>query len=262
MRVLWPTSGVTGESGAEEVDLHAFYADDWIGRGGMRANFISSADGAVSVAGLSRGLQTPGDNRVFAALRDLADVVVVGADTARAETYRAAAPSAERRAVRLSYGLPPVPAMAVVSRSLDVDLTLPVFADARPDLPTLLITTPAASGQRRAAILDAIAGGANIRLIDTPSVTGGNLSVRAAARELEALGFRHQLCEGGPRLFASALLDGAVDELCLSVSPILVGPGPSRITAGDAWPADTLSRMRLIGLLAEDDVLFCRYRLD
>src|SRR2546423_4104777 len=58
-----------------DVDLHQHYARHWLDRGGVRANFISSVDGAVSVAGLSRGLQTPGDNWVFAVLRDLADVV-------------------------------------------------------------------------------------------------------------------------------------------------------------------------------------------
>src|SRR4051794_27706325 len=97
-------------SGAEvelaEVDLHEHYAGaGWLDSGGVRVNFIASADGAASFAGLSRGLQTPGDNRVFAALRDLADVILVGAATATAEGYRPSAPGANRRAIRSGYGL-------------------------------------------------------------------------------------------------------------------------------------------------------------
>ena len=70
---------------ADDPDVHAHYARDWVARGGVRVNFVSAADGAVTADGKSKGLQTPGDNRVFAALRDLADVVLVGAGTAVAE---------------------------------------------------------------------------------------------------------------------------------------------------------------------------------
>jgi RibD C-terminal domain len=75
----------------EDVDVHAYYADGWLDRGGLRVNFVVSADGAAQAQGKSAGLQTPGDNRIFAALRDLADVVLVGAGTASVEGYRAIA---------------------------------------------------------------------------------------------------------------------------------------------------------------------------
>src|SRR3954451_19718753 len=114
-----------------EVDLHAFYGDGWLAEGGVRINFIASADGAATVAGLSRGLQTPGDNRVFAALRDLADVILVGAATAAAEGYRPSVPAAGRRAIRTGYGLAEAPAIAVVSASLDLDLSAPFYAGAQ-----------------------------------------------------------------------------------------------------------------------------------
>ena len=85
MRVLYPPSSSADNT---EVDLHEWYASDWLDGGGVRVNFVASVDGAAHAAGFSRGLQTPGDNRIFAALRDLADVVVAGAGTTRAEGYR------------------------------------------------------------------------------------------------------------------------------------------------------------------------------
>ena len=90
-----------------ELDLHQSYATDWIQPGGVRVNFVSSVDGAVSASGKSRGLQTPGDNHIFAALRDLADVVLVGAGTARAEGYEVVELSERRQARRRHFGLSP-----------------------------------------------------------------------------------------------------------------------------------------------------------
>ena len=82
-----------------------------------------------------------------------------------------------------------------------------------------------------------------------------------ARRELEARGWRRILAEGGPTLFTQLVAAGVVDELCLSLTPFLVGPGPiSRILGGPgAWsvPQD----LRLIGALEEDGALFLRYRL-
>src|SRR3954451_15064069 len=114
MRALLPES-------ADDVDLHAFYAADWLDRGGLRVDFVCSADGAAQAEGRSAGLQTPGDNRGFAALRDLADVVLVGAGTARAEGYRAIRLTPQRLALRREYGLSEQLPIAVTSRSLRLD---------------------------------------------------------------------------------------------------------------------------------------------
>jgi riboflavin biosynthesis pyrimidine reductase len=67
------------------------------------------------------------------------------------------------------------------------------------------------------------------------------------------------LCEGGPTVFTQAVAAGEVDEVCLSLSPLLAGPGPGRITAGAPWPSGT-TRFALHGLLEEDGALFLRYR--
>lgn len=261
MRVLLPISaaGATGSGVAENVDVHEHYAHDWIGHGGLRANFVSSVDGAATVAGLSRGLQTPGDNRVFAALRDLADVVLVGASTAHAEHYRPADPSPERRATRQRFGLAAVPSVAVLSSSLNLDLTEELFAKARPEAPTLIITSSAAPIDRRNDVIDAAASGMAIQLLETPADDIGGVNMHAAVTHLNDMGFRHLLFEGGPRAFGSAVRDRALTELCLSVSPMLVGPSGPRISEGEPWPPDGLAALELTGLLLEDHALFCRY---
>src|SRR5947209_5141755 len=126
MRVLLPGP-------ADEVDVHAFYAADWVDAGGLRVNFIASADGAASAAGRSAGLQTPGDNLIFAALRDLADVVVAGAGTVTAEGYRAITVAEPRRSIRRAYGLPDALPTAVISRTLRLDPSAGLFVDAAGD---------------------------------------------------------------------------------------------------------------------------------
>ena len=87
------------------------------------------------------------------------------------------------------------------------------------------------------------------------------MHVAAAVAHLRELGYHRILCEGGPRLFASAVASRVIDELCLSLSPTLVGPGGRRIVDGPEWPDGVRPQLTLIGLLTEDDALFCRYRL-
>lgn len=245
MRALLPDA-------ADDVDLHQHYARHWLESGGVRANFISSVDGAVTIAGRSEGLQTPGDNRVFAALRDLADAVLVGAGTARVEGYGVVDLSARRRAIRRQWGLDEALPTAVVSHSLQLDPSAPLFAGDGPR--SVVITRAGADAARReqlAAVADVLVCGDEV--VDLP----------AARIALAERGITRLLCEGGPTLFAGLAHDGLIDELCLTVAPLLAGPGAGRISAGASWPLSTAGRkaLRLEGLLEEDDALFCRYRL-
>jgi riboflavin biosynthesis pyrimidine reductase len=244
MRALLPTAD-------DAVDVHAFYATDWLEAGGVRVNFVMSADGAAQAGGKSEGLQTRGDNVVFAALRDLADVVLAGAGTATIEGYRAITVSARRQAIRRDCGLLTTLPTAIISRSLRFDPESALFGDdPGPGARTILLTCEAAPIERRSA-LDRVADVA---------ICGGELVEPVLARRaLEDRGLTRILSEGGPTAFADLALGGVVDELCLSQSPLLVGPGPTRITAGPAtWPG-SLS-LTLAGLLEEDGALFLRYR--
>lgn len=247
MRALLP------EPGRPDVDVHEFYAADWLDRGGLRMNFVGSVDGAATAEGVSAPLQTPGDNRVFAALRDLADVVVVGAGTARIEGYAAIGLSARRRAIRRRYGLAETLPTAVVSRSLRLDPSAGLFADAPPDARTILITSDQSDPDRRAEFA---------AVADVVTCSGELADPTALRRALAERGLRRILCEGGPTLFGELAGARVVDELCLSISPLLVGPGTRRLIAGQAWSDPDPARLRLVGLLEEDGALFCRYRFE
>ncbi len=236
----------------DDVDVHEHYARDWVDTGGVRMSFVSSLDGAATTQGLSGGLQTAGDNRVFAALRDLADVVLVGAGTARDEGYRPAHPDADRQARRATHGLPRQLPIAVVSRSLRLDPEAALLVDAAPDARTIVVTC-AASDRRSRARLGEVA---DVVVCGADEVDFGRLR-----RELADRGLTRVLAEGGPTVFAQAAAADEVDELCLSLSPLLVGPGGPRIVGGEPWTVGP-RRLTLAGLLEEDGALFLRLRTD
>jgi riboflavin biosynthesis pyrimidine reductase len=230
-----------------DVDVHARYAAGWLEAGGLRVNFVSSVDGGATSAGVSGGLQTPGDNTIFAALRDLADVVLVGAGTAAAEGYKPARPAGEHLAQRAKYGLPTTLPVAVVSRSLHVDPTAALYCDATAR--TIVLTCATADADTRARLE---------QVADVVICGEREVDLAAARTALQQRGLTRILCEGGPSLFGDLAAAGLVDELCLSVSPLLAGPGPRRIVGGDDWP-DAPHALSLIGLLEEDGALFARY---
>lgn len=242
MRALMPEP-------VDAVDIHAYYAAGWIDRGGLRANFIAAADGAAQANGLSRGLQTKGDNTVFAALRDLADVVLAGAGTVVAEGYDAITLTPRRRAIRRDHGLRDVLPTAIVSRSLRLDPSAGLFTGTLPSARTIVLTCAAADVEQR-RLLEQVA-----EVVDCGNDAVDSTLARSA---LEERGLTRILAEGGPTAFADLARDGVVDELCLSITPLLAGPGPGRITSGHVWP--TTVPLSLVGLLEEDGALFCRYR--
>lgn len=229
----------------DDPDLHAWYARDWLDSGGLRMNFVTSLDGAVTVDGLSEGLQTRGDNRVFAALRDLADVVLVGSRTVLLEGYSRPAPKGARLELRRKHAMPDALQLAVVSRSgSGLRPDLPLFAEGDAP-PAIVVTTGRAELDGLEDVAEVIVAGED------------DVDFRRVRDELAARGLPRVLSEGGPTLFGAAA--GAVDELCLSVSPILVGPGPGRITAGLPW-LDGPRRFELTGLLEDGSALFLRLR--
>ncbi|MFG1942904.1 pyrimidine reductase family protein [Nonomuraea sp. NPDC048826] len=212
------------------------------GRPWLRLNMVASADGAAWDQGLSGGLSGKADKRVFGVLRGLADVVLAGAATVRAEGYGPVKPRESWRVLRA--GRPAAAPLAIVSRGLDLDFDAPLFREAVS--PTLVITCESAPGSRREA---AAAAGEVIVAGDE------EVDPRRAVAALHARGLTRVLCEGGPRLNAQLAAAGLVDELCLSVSPLLLGGGAARILDG----APSRSRLELRQVLEEEGVLFCRY---
>jgi riboflavin biosynthesis pyrimidine reductase len=212
----------------------------------VRMNFVSSFDGAVEVDGVSGGLGGPADKKIFGMLRGMSDGILVGAGTMRAENYRAVRPTAGRREWRLSVGLAEYPRLVVVSGRLDLDPTQAAFADA-PVRP-VVITHGSADDERR----DAISGVADVLAYGVDRV-----DLRAALTDLRSsYGLNHILCEGGPTLFGGLHAADLVDEVCLTIAPLLAGAGSGRIIAG---PPGAVTRMALAHAIEADNYLLLRY---
>ncbi len=214
----------------------------------LRANMVGSLDGAARAEGRSAPLSSDADMRVFGILRALADVILVGAETARQEGYRPAKARAAFAARRAADGQPPAPAIAVISRRLDLDFDAPLFA--APSVPTLLLT---GAGAPRAALDRARAAGAEVVVAGD----GDGVDPARVVRELAARGHARLLHEGGPRVLAQFAAAGVLDELCLTVSPLLTGGDAPRIMNGPSVtpPARYVPR----SVLEEDGFLFTRY---
>ncbi|MGY2082542.1 dihydrofolate reductase family protein [Blastococcus sp. SYSU DS0539] len=211
----------------------------------LRMDFIASPDGAITVGGVSAGLGSPGDRRVFRVLRALADVVLVGHGTAAAEGYRPVLPDSAVGRLRASTGRPPTAPIAVVSRRASLDPWSGLVADAVS--PTILVTCAAADPARRAALT---AAGVDVLVSGDDDV-----DLPAALDALAGRGLEQVTCEGGPQLLRSALAAGVVDELDLSLSPALVGGETRLLDAALPGPV----RLTLRQVLEEDGTLFTRY---
>ncbi len=250
MRLLFPPGGatpVTSDADLDDAALALLYAYSQSTGSWVRANMVGSLDGAAEVGGLSGGLSSPGDRRVFWALRTLADVILVGAGTARAEGYRPTRTKEPWASLGLRAGRPDAPPLALVSKSLELDPAAPLIAGAPADARTIIITCQASPADRRAALA---------RAADVIVAGEETVDLAAAFAALAGRGLSRILCEGGPRLLSGITSGGLLNELCLTLSPVLAGPGTVRVLAGTPFPA---RRMHLAHLLEEDNVLFARY---
>lgn len=232
----------------DDAALERLYAyPDPLDRPLVRVNFVSSLDGAVTVAGRSEGLSSKPDKRVFALLRDLADVVLVGLGTALVEGYRGVKRTEVRLERRRRLGLSDVPPIAVVTGTCALDPMAPLVTDTT--TPLVVLTCAAAPEERRAALAEA---GADVVVVGDEEV-----DLAAALAALDERGLRRICCEGGPALFGSLVAADLVDELCLTVSPLLTGGEAGRITRGAA--PDAPLRLRLASALHAEDSLLLRY---
>lgn len=217
--------------------------DQWV-----RAVFVASVDGAASIAGHAGGLGNDIDKQLFALNRALADVILVGAGTARTEVYGPAEDDAQWRHLRENRS--PTAPMAVVSHSLDLDFSAPLFTEAPHSAQTILITRADAPAQARAQaaeVAEVIVAGQS------------EVDLSAAIAELRSRGFARIVCEGGPQLFTDLLEAGGVDELCLTRSPTLVAGSEAGILRGAQFdPPVELELKTLYG--TDDGFLYLLYQ--
>lgn len=217
-------------------------ADAGADRAVVRANMVASLDGGTTVHGRSGGLGNAADEHLFALLRDLAEVILVGAGTVRAEHYGGVRLTEERAARRLRWGLTAAPPPIAVVTARGLDPMSPLFTDTV--TPPIVITTPAGAGHVPAGV----------QVITSNS---DRVDLAAALLTLRQNGFRRVHCEGGPALLAALVAEGLLDELCLTISPMLLGTGsapmvPARLGEGVRW---SLGGAHVVG-----DHLFTRYR--
>ncbi len=238
-RELYPT--------AQAADLAVLYRppDHPDDQRHVRINMIESVDGGTAEGGTSGALGGAADHVVFATLRAYADVVLAGAGTVRAERYGPARPSRAEQDARRARGQAPVPPIAVITRSANLDWATPFFTEA--EAPPIVITVePSRDAVRhaRATVETVIAGDDEVDLT-------------AALDELTRRGYREVLVEGGPTINAELAALHALDEVCVTVAPtLLAGPSP-RFLAGPVL--DPPIALRVASVVTADGYLFLRY---
>jgi riboflavin biosynthesis pyrimidine reductase len=208
----------------DDAEIERLYAYPVSDRPWVRSNFVATIDGAAHGAdGVSGSLGGDADKKVFDVVRSLADVVLVGAGTARDE----------------GYGPADVP-IAVVSRRLDVPEALLVPG-------TLVVTTADAPADR----IDELR-----RTVDVIALGEGSIDWPAVLEQLSSRGLDRVLCEGGPSLHGELVGHDLVDEICLTVAPVLASGSAPRI----AHATDAVDRPMSLGhAIAVDDVLLTRW---
>jgi riboflavin biosynthesis pyrimidine reductase len=215
----------------------------------VRGNMITSLDGGATDEGSSGGLGGAGDRVVFKLMRQAADVILVGASTVRVESYSGVQLSPAQRQERQRRGQAEVPPIAILTNSGDIDRDAKVFS--RTEVPPLIFTSDRAApdvAARLGAVAEVIAAsGPRDDQVD-PAVLLQILADRKLVRVL---------CEGGPHILGLLIEKDLLDELCLTIAPVLVGGAAGRIAAGAGHAHTGLRRTHL--LTDDDGYLYTRY---
>jgi riboflavin biosynthesis pyrimidine reductase len=247
LRRLLPSAGETTVAAyIEEIGL-------WersglpAGRPRVLLNMVSSADGRATLRERSAPLSGAADRALFHGLRTAVDGVLVGAGTVRSERYGPLIGDPARRRLRARRGLSEVPVACIVTATLALDPDIPLLAE--PGGRVVILTTSERELPPLPASVSYVRAGGE-----------GGLDLADALRELrERHGVATLLCEGGPHLAGALVRSGTVDELFLTLSPLLAG-GPDealRIIAGEALRPPRALELR--SALEHGSQLFLRY---
>lgn len=211
----------------------------------MMFNMVASVDGATAVEGSATPLNDPDDKALFHALRTLPDMILVGAETVRAEDYGPARLDDDEIARRREKALDDLPRLVVATRSADLDPSARLFSD--PANRPLVVTSTDADSSR----VEVLAEVAEVAQLEDLSPSG----ILERLDDADVI-----LCEGGPTLNAALLHEGLVDELFLSLAPKLAG-GSHPLTAVAGVPLPEPAELRLVSALRGQSSLFLRYRV-
>ncbi|MGA0209225.1 MAG: dihydrofolate reductase family protein [Candidatus Nanopelagicales bacterium] len=213
----------------------------------LRTMMVMTLDGAtVGPDGLSGSISGAADRRVFMEARRLADAVLVGAGTIRAERYRPMIAKPEWQEARTAAGLAPAPQIVVVSGALDLPWEEPMFAEST--LPVIVATTLDADASRLARAR------AHAEIVQ---VGEGSVDVEALMGVLRDRGLEHITCEGGEALFDARVRAEMVDEMDLTISPVLAAAG--HLPDPDLAIKEPYPRFSLAHQFTDEGFVFCRF---
>lgn len=245
--------GAAFPAGAETGDdtlLTPFYSyPAELDRPWVRANMISSLDGGATDDGRAGGLAGPGDRALFGFMRQQADVILVGAATVRIKNYSGAQMSAAQRQARQLRGQAEVPPIAVITHSADIPHDAKFFT--RTEVPPLILTS-------RDSIDDTCRRFTGLaEVIDASGTAPDRVDPHVVLRILGERGLRRVLTEGGPSVLNMLIEEDLIDEMCVTIAPILVGGFARRIASG---PGEAHTRLRRSHVLTDTaGYLYTRY---
>lgn len=230
---------VTSMTGAELAAAYPWPPEPWV-----RVAMLRTLDGGVAGAdGRSRSISSDVDRAVLAEIRRLSDAIVSGAGTIRTEPYGPMLARPDAAAERRDLGLAPAPVIVVVSGSLDLPWDAPMFT-ASSHRPIVVTTSVSAAEDRRRAA----------QVCDLVVVDDDRVRPTTLVAALKDRGLRRLVVEGGPGLVASLTAADVVDEVDLTLSPMLGASSPSAHAA-----STLLARFELRHCLADAGFLFTRY---
>jgi riboflavin biosynthesis pyrimidine reductase len=228
------------------------------------ANFVESLDGVVAVPRLSRshavlGDESEADKFLLALVRACSDAVVVGSGTLLASPEgtwridRAHPPAAKALAeLRARRGRPPQPLVAVVTTGASLDPAHPVLESG-----ALILTTRGGEARLR----ERVPAAAEVVAVND----GDTVDLAKAIEVLHERGCEVILSEAGPSMFGSLVASRLVDELFVTVSPVLAGRGDDTVRLGLVEGVELVPQTRVAGRLrsvrTHGSHLFLRYSL-
>jgi riboflavin biosynthesis pyrimidine reductase len=211
------------------------------------ADMVATVDGRAAVSGRSVALGHPEDRALLRELRAEADAILVGTGTLAAEKY-ANLLDDEARERRLAEGRPAHPVLATVSRRLNLPVDeAPIFGETG-----VPIVAFAEAGED---VAQPPAVAAHLEVVTLPAP----LTLRAVLDGLRRRGVHGVLCEGGPSLLRRLVDEGLLDDLCLTVAPLLAAGDAPSIVEGDVL--DDPARLTLRDVHRADDHVFLHYGL-
>ena len=244
MADLPAVTGVEPGHPLDDASLAAVYAAQPREGAWVRANFATSLDGAITGPdGRSGSVNSPADHVVFELLRAISDVVVVGAGTLRSEGYTALSVADRWQTTRSGLGLADRLPLVCVSNSGAVP---PRLRDAPPG--TVLMATH--TGSPGLAEARDLLGDEWVLVSGEDAVDDTRLVALLADR-----GWIRILTEGGPHLASSMVAAGVLDEVCLSLTPVVVGGEGPRMTTAAARVTGYVPRV----MVEEDGTVMGRW---